>query len=89
MANKDCKKFGKKIDELNSISIGNVMETEIGKKFLVNCCNSPNSPKFFYHQCFLLYGIKDQIIVEGLINDCTIEDMLQEVDLTLATTTAK
>ena len=32
------------------------METvKIGKKNLANCCNLPNSPKFFYHQSFLLY----------------------------------
>ena len=43
----------------------------------------------FLPPIFLLYSIEDQIIVEGLINDGTIEDMLQEADLTLATTTAK
>ena len=46
----------KKFGELKSICIGNVIEiVKIGKN-LVNCCNSPNSPKFFYCQSFLLYG---------------------------------
>jgi len=29
---------------------------KIGKKKLANCCNSPNSPKFFPLQSFLLYS---------------------------------
>ena len=32
------------------------IDTEIGRKKLANCGDSPNSPKFFPLQSFLLYG---------------------------------
>ena len=32
--------------------------TEYWQKKLANCCDSPNSPKFFPLQSFLLYGMK-------------------------------
>ena len=31
-------------------------------KNLANCCNSPNLPKFYYHQCFLLYRYTIQYV---------------------------
>ena len=67
VANKDCRKFGRKnFHELKSICIVNVMEiVNIGKN-LVKCCNSPNLPKFFPHQCFLLYG-SDQFLLHFYI----------------------
>ena len=58
--------LAKNFDELNSISIENVMETENWQKILVNYCNSPNSPKFFTTNVFYCMVLKIKSLLRAL-----------------------